>query len=91
MTLFRTIAILAGGLILLLVVVVLRVETTRLHNEIARVERATEGYRAQARAAELELARLRNPMVIRRRMQDAVEQYTEQAAPPEAPRGRGRR
>jgi len=37
-TLFRTIVILAGGLVLMLSVVILRAETARLHYEISRYE-----------------------------------------------------
>ena len=83
MTLFRMIVILAGALVLLLIVVILRAETTRLHYEISQLERETEQYRQQWRESELELARLRNPMVIRERVRDAVRQFAEEGAPRE--------
>ncbi len=87
MTLFRVIVVLVGGLLLLLVVVIQRAETTRLHYEIARTERAADEQRQQLREAELELARLRNPTRIRQRMEQALSEIGEPAAAP-APKTR---
>jgi len=81
-TLFRTIVILAGGLVLMLSVVILRAETARLHYEISRYERRADECSQQLREAELELARLRNPMMIRKKVKDAVEQLTEEKSKP---------
>ena len=72
MTLLRVIVVLVGGLALLLLVVILRAETTRLHYAIARCERNADDIRQQVVEAELELARLRNPTRIRQRMEQAV-------------------
>ena len=91
MTLFRTITVLLGGLALLLLVVILRAETTRLHYAISKCERDADGIRQELVEAELELARLRNPTRIRQRMEQAVNQFTEEPAPAaEKPRRRGR-
>jgi cell division protein FtsL len=65
MTLFRMIVVLVCGLVLLLAVVVLRAETTRLHYEISQCEQEAYELRRQLHEAELERARLRNPTRIR--------------------------
>ncbi len=87
MTVFRMIVILVGGLAILLLVVILRAETTRLHYEISKCERAADALRQDLQEAELELARLRNPMRIRQLVKEAVSRFTDEpAAPAEAPR-----
>ncbi len=93
MSLFRTIAVLLGGLALMLVVVILRAETTRLHYATSQRELRFEAVRQQLREAEMQLARLRNPMLIRERVQEAVRQLTEEGAAAESPNPRrgGRR
>jgi hypothetical protein len=91
MTLFRMIVILVGGLVLLLAVVILRAETTRLHYEISKCERSADGLRQQLVEKELELARLRNPARIRQRVEQAVTRFGEESPPPETPRRRDRR
>ncbi|MCK4341816.1 MAG: hypothetical protein KAY37_08855 [Phycisphaerae bacterium] len=83
MTLFRMIVILAGGVALLLCVVILRAETTRLHYEISQCELQAEEMRLRLRAAELELARLRNPMVMRKKVAEAVEMYMNKELAPD--------
>ncbi len=80
MTVFRMTVVLAGGLVLLLAVVVLRAETTRLHYEVSRCERQAESLRQQLLEAELELARLKNPVRLRQRMQEAVSRLVEEPA-----------
>jgi hypothetical protein len=90
MTLLRVIVVLVGGLALLLLVVILRAETTRLHYAIARCERDADEIRQQLVEAELESARLRNPTRIRQRMEQAVGQPPEEQSPPESPRRRAR-
>lgn len=88
MTLLRTIVILVGGLVLLLCVVILRAETTRIHHSIAQAEREAEQLRQRVREEELRLARERNPMILHERMRDALEALEEKqdekkaAAPP---------
>ena len=72
MTLFRTIVILLGGLALLLSVVILRAETARLSYQIARLEREAGDCHEQTQAAEVELARLRSPIFLRQRIEEAV-------------------
>ena len=91
MTLLRVIVVLVGGLALVLLVVILRAETTRLHYAIARCERDADDIRQQVVEAELELARLRNPTRIRQRMEQAVGPAMEDAAPaPAPPKKKGR-
>lgn len=75
MTLPRMILILSGALVVLLTVVVLRTETTRLHADIARVEREARELQRQVHAAEVELARLRNPMLLRERVREALARW----------------
>lgn len=91
MTLFRTIVVLVGGLALLLVVVVLRAETTRLHFELSKCESRADEIRQELTYAELELARLRNPGRIRQQIQDALSDFEETKPPPPPPRRRDRR
>lgn len=73
----RMIAVLLLWLAVLLAVVVLRSETTRLHYEIASQQQQADNIRHTLRQAELELARLRNPMLLRQRVENALRQYTE--------------
>ncbi len=70
MKLARMICILAAALATLLVVVVLRAESTRLHFELARLDRKASILWQQIREDEVELARLRNPARIRQRVLD---------------------
>jgi hypothetical protein len=51
----------------MLVVVVLRAESTRLHNELSNLDHQASLLWQQLREEELELARLRNPALIRAR------------------------
>jgi len=74
--------ILAGGLILLLAVVIIRADTTRLHYATSQCERRAEELRQRALEGELELARLRNPLRIRQRMEQAVGELLEQTPAP---------
>ncbi len=87
MTLLRTIAVLVGALALLLVVVTLRVETTRLNYAISKCQREAHQLRQELVEAELELARLRNPARIRQRTEQVVRELSEQSPQP----GAGRR
>jgi len=92
MTLFRTIVILVGALAVMLAVVILRAETTRLHYAIATAQRDEEGFRQRLRVVESERARLRNPMLIRELREAAIRRMLEEASPePPAPRKRERR
>ncbi len=85
MTLLRTIVVLSGGLVVMLVVVVLRTETTRLHYEVSQRERQAEGLHQQMRESELELARLRNPMLIREQVKEALQEYMQVEGPTTRP------
>ena len=73
MSLFRMIVLLAGTLLVLLTIAILRVETTRLHYDISRIERQITEQRQQLRASEIELARLQSPMFLRQRLEAAGE------------------
>jgi len=84
MTLLRIIVVLAGGLALLVCAVVLRAETTRLHYEISRSEQRAVQVRQRLREAELELERQRNPMLLRGRVREALEQYMDAGVVPDA-------
>ncbi len=67
MTLFRIIFVLLGGLTLMLGVVILRADTTRLHYLTSQHDAHVQRLREQIQRAELELQRLKNPMLIRHR------------------------
>jgi hypothetical protein len=69
-TLTRIIFLLLGGLALMLAVVVLRTETTRVHTRLAALDKRELELRSQIQAAELELARWRSPTLIRDRMRE---------------------
>ncbi|MBL8879775.1 MAG: hypothetical protein JNG88_11705 [Phycisphaerales bacterium] len=70
MTLTRTIVTLVVTLLVMLTVVVLRAETTRLQFESSRLDRQSDVLLEQFREQQLELARLRNPTMIRDRAAD---------------------
>jgi hypothetical protein len=70
MKLTRMICILAGALAVMLTVVVLRAESTRLHFERARLDARAAGLWQQLREYEIELARLRNPEETRERIRN---------------------
>ena len=65
MTLTRTVVLLSGTLAVMLTVVILRTETTRLHYRLSQLDRQERALQQQLREKELELARLRNPALIR--------------------------
>lgn len=81
MTLFRTLVVLAIALAVLLGVVALRAETTRLQYLTSKLDQEAEQALEQLRQHELELARLRNPMIIRERARALVWPGTEGAPP----------
>lgn len=68
MSLMRLIALLGGAALVLLAVVALRAETIRIHNRIGRIDYEAESLALELRQKELELARLRNPTLIRARV-----------------------
>jgi len=67
-SLSRIVVVLVCGLLVMLATVLLRVETTRLHYRISLCDQRSEEYRHELRALQLELARLRDPSVIRARI-----------------------
>ena len=73
----RLTLVLLSALVVMLTVVVLRSERTRLQFEISRDDRDAEALRQEVRERELELARLSNPGVIRQRL---LEMRIEQSA-----------
>jgi len=62
--------VLASTLAVLLAVVVLRAEAARLHYATAQLERRVEALVQELREKDLELARLRNPALIRARIEE---------------------
>lgn len=69
MTVFRIIVLVSGAALVLLTVVVLRVETARLHFERGVLMRECSELVRLRDARQLELDRLRNPSTIRAQMQ----------------------
>lgn len=91
MSVLRMIILLLGGLAAMLAVVALRAETTRLHYEISQCERQAETLRQRLRAAEIKVAQLRSPMLIRARAEQILAEMAEDAAPePPKPRSANR-
>jgi hypothetical protein len=78
----RLTLVLLSALLVMLSVVVLRSERTRLQFEISQKDRDAEALRLEVRERELELARLSNPGVIRQRL---LEMRLEQSAVRTAP------
>lgn len=72
MTLWRIIIIIGGALLLMLCVVTLRTETTRLHYVISQHEQRVTELRQKLRQAELELAQLKNPLLLRQKVEQAL-------------------
>jgi len=70
MTLARMIVLFLGGLAILLAVVVLRAETTRLHYELSELDRRDDGLRQELRRELLALQRARNPATLLERVKD---------------------
>ncbi|MGE0480710.1 MAG: hypothetical protein AB7Q17_09585 [Phycisphaerae bacterium] len=68
MTLTRTVVALALLLVVMVTVVILRAETTRLGHDIAQLDARADTLVDQIREQELELTRLRNPELIRARV-----------------------
>jgi hypothetical protein len=67
-SLTRTVIVLLGALAVMIAVVALRAETTRIQFETSQHDRRAEELLVRLRAQELELARLRNPAIIRDRV-----------------------
>jgi Mg2+/citrate symporter len=80
MTLVRTILVLGLALVIMLAVVLLRAETARLHYDISQREQEARALKQKLRAAEVELARLRNPVLLRARVADVLAELRETPA-----------
>lgn len=70
MSIVRLVLVLLSALSVMLAVVVLRSERTRLQFQASEADRRAEALRQEVREREIELARLSNPGVIRRRLTD---------------------
>jgi hypothetical protein len=68
MTLARIIALLSAALVVMLAVVVLRAEATRVHHEICELERREDELRPEVRREWLALQRARNPSALLERL-----------------------
>jgi hypothetical protein len=68
MTLTRMIGLLVGALTLMLLVVMLRAETTRLHYEISELDRREDVLRQELRTEQLVLQRAQNPALLLERV-----------------------
>lgn len=62
------IPVLATAITAMMAIVLLRAETTRLHYQLSQLDRRAAVLRQELREKELELARLRNPAVIRAKL-----------------------
>lgn len=83
MSIARLTLVLLSALLVMLTVVVLRSERTRLQFEVSKADREAEALRLEVRERELELARLSNPGVIRQRLLEMrLEQSAGRTAPP---------
>ena len=70
MTLTRIILLLVGALVIMLSVVILRAEATRIHHQIALLERQDEILRQQLRWEQAVLQRERRPTALLDRIKD---------------------
>jgi len=81
MSLTRVLAVLLGGLLSMLAVVVLRAETTRIHYEITEIERRDDVCRQELRRERLALQRARNPTELLERVRRLRMMETPSEAP----------
>lgn len=70
MSLFRIAIVLGSALAVMMTVVVLRAESTALHFELSQYDTRVDRQHQDLHERELELARLRNPALIRARIAD---------------------
>jgi len=68
MTLKRMIVMFAGALLVMLIVIVLRAETTRIHYEISDFDRRIDVLRQELRNERIALQRARNPAELLERV-----------------------
>jgi hypothetical protein len=68
MTLTRMVGVFLGALAIMLAVVILRAETTRLHYVISEIDRREDALRQELRKEQLALERARNPAALLERV-----------------------
>ena len=68
MPIVRTTAVLGAALVVLMTVVMLRAETTHLNYEVSQLDARAETLLSELHESEIEIARLRNPAMIRGRV-----------------------
>ncbi len=87
MTLTRMVGVFLGALAIMLAVVILRAETTRLHYLISELDRQEDSLRQELRTEKLALQRARNPAALlekvsRLRLAEPQAEAPRPAAPP---------
>jgi hypothetical protein len=87
MTLRRMILLFMGVLAVMVSAVVLRAEATRVHYEIAELDRRDDGLRQEVRKEQLALQRARNPATLLERVKDM--KLEEPKATPQRPSSKG--
>ena len=85
MTLRRMIALFVGALVVMLAVVVLRAETTRVHYEISKLDQRSDALRLELLWERSALQRARNPANLLERVKDMRLMETEGEARPPRP------
>lgn len=80
----RVLVVIGGALLTMLVVIGLRAETTRLNYEASELDHRASQLLQELRDKELELARLKNPVLIRAR----VSEFRLNDSPPKSPEAR---
>jgi UDP-N-acetylenolpyruvoylglucosamine reductase len=83
--------VLAGALAALLSIIALRAETTRMNYEQSQLDQRAELLLQEVREKELELARLRNPALIRQRVEEMLMRRAEPEPGRERPAARPNR
>jgi hypothetical protein len=86
MTFFRMIVLFSASAALMLIVIGLRAEITRLHYRASLVDRECVELRDRLREEELELQRLRNPLVLYQRALELEKKAQESRAAESAER-----
>lgn len=70
MTLTRILALLLGGFLVMMAMVILRAETTRIETELADLDREEFALRKSLQVEYIEMARWKTPDLIRRRLRE---------------------
>ena len=85
MTLRRMIALFLGALVIMLTVVVLRAETTRVHYEISQLDQRSDALRLELLRERSALQQARNPAALLERVKDMRLMDTEDETQPPRP------